>query len=88
MLLAVSCDLPAGRKVCGFFRHAAKLDCSRCCTTNNSDFNKKKWKMRENKKHKADVNSLGKSKNIVWIVLRLLFFLLSQACVTVERYGS
>ena len=64
MLLAVSCDLPAGRKVCGFLSHAAKLGCSRCYMTNNSDFNKKKWKIRENKKHRADVNSFGKSKNI------------------------
>lgn len=29
-LLCVSCDLPAGRKVCGFLGHAAQCGCSRC----------------------------------------------------------
>ena len=29
-LIAVSCDLPAGRKVCGFLSHSANLGCSRC----------------------------------------------------------
>ena len=29
-LLCVACDLPAGRKLCGFLGHAAKLGCSRC----------------------------------------------------------
>ena len=29
-LLCVSCDLPAGRKVCGFLGHAAWYGCSRC----------------------------------------------------------
>ena len=31
-LVAVSCDLPAGRKVCGFLSHSASLGCSRCYT--------------------------------------------------------
>lgn len=29
-LLCVSCDLPAGRKVCGFLGHGARYGCSRC----------------------------------------------------------
>lgn len=29
-LLCVACDLPAGRKVCGFLGHTAKYGCSRC----------------------------------------------------------
>lgn len=29
-LLCVACDLPAGRKVCGFLGHSARLGCSRC----------------------------------------------------------
>ena len=29
-LLCVSCDLPAGRKVCGFLGHTARYGCSRC----------------------------------------------------------
>ena len=27
-LLTVACDLPAGRKVCGFLSHSANLGCS------------------------------------------------------------
>lgn len=30
ILLCVSCDLPATRKVCGFLSHTAKLGCSKC----------------------------------------------------------
>lgn len=29
-LLCVACDLPAGRKVCGFLSHSAALGCSKC----------------------------------------------------------
>lgn len=29
-LMCVACDLPAGRKICGFLGHSAKLGCSRC----------------------------------------------------------
>ena len=29
-LMCVSCDLPAGRKLCGFLGHSARLGCSRC----------------------------------------------------------
>ena len=29
-LLCVGCDLPAGRKVCGFLSHAAGKGCSKC----------------------------------------------------------
>ena len=29
-MLCVACDLPAGRKVCGFLGHSAHLGCSRC----------------------------------------------------------
>lgn len=29
-LLCVACDVPAGRKVCGFLSHNAQLGCSRC----------------------------------------------------------
>ena len=30
VLLCVSCDLPAARKVCGFLSHSAALGCSKC----------------------------------------------------------
>lgn len=29
-LLCVACDLPAGRKLCGFLGHSAKFGCSKC----------------------------------------------------------
>ena len=29
-LLCVACDLPAGRKVCGFLSHSARYGCSKC----------------------------------------------------------
>ena len=38
-LLCVACDLPAGRKVCGFLSYTANLDCSRCyCSFGTSRF--------------------------------------------------
>ena len=53
-LLAVSCDLPAGWKVCGFLSHSANLGCSRCyCpfsegfgSWNYSDFDRASWQLR------------------------------------------
>lgn len=29
-ILCVACDLPAGRKTCGFLGHTANLGCSKC----------------------------------------------------------
>lgn len=29
-LICVACDLPAGRKACGFLSHNAKLGCTKC----------------------------------------------------------
>ena len=29
-LICVACDLPAGRKICGFLSYSARLGCSRC----------------------------------------------------------
>ena len=29
-LIGVSCDMPAGRKVCGFLGHSATLGCNKC----------------------------------------------------------
>ena len=53
-LLAVSCDLPAGRKVCGFLSHSANLGCSCCyCSSsqgfgcqNYSKFDRTSWELR------------------------------------------
>ena len=29
-VLCLTCDIPAGRKVCGFLGHSATLGCSKC----------------------------------------------------------
>ena len=51
-LLCVACDLPAGRKICGFMGHSARLGCSRCFkkfpgsigTMDYSGFDRHNWK--------------------------------------------
>ena len=63
VLICVTCDLPATRKVCGFLGHSAKLGCSRCLldfgagTTKNvgKGFNKKCWISRTQHQHRHDV---------------------------------
>lgn len=65
-LLCVACDLPAGRKVCGFLGHSAHLGCSRCFkrfsgtvgTMNFSGFDREKWIYRSGLKHVEDARSL------------------------------
>ena len=50
-VLCVSCDIPAGRKLCGFLSHSACLGCSRCykpfpVSVGNMDysgFNRETW---------------------------------------------
>lgn len=50
-LMCAACDLPAGRKVCGFRGHSAKLGCSRCLKhfsgsvgcMNYSGFDRSEW---------------------------------------------
>ena len=58
-LLCVACDLPAGRKVCGFLGHAAHYGCSRCKKKftgsvgkmDYSGFDREKWPRRCGKLH-------------------------------------
>ncbi len=65
-LLCVGCDLPAGRKVCGFLSYVANLGCSRCYgqfgtgvfgVRDYSGFDRAKWTLRSNNKHRADVKA-------------------------------
>lgn len=59
-LLCVSCDLPAGRKVCGFLGHGAHLGCSRCFkkfsggvgSMDFSGFDRENWILRSGPQHK------------------------------------
>ena len=66
-LLCVACDLPAGRKVCGFLSHAANLGCSKCyCTFSTGVFGKNcyagfdrtMWVLRSNERHRRDVAAI------------------------------
>lgn len=69
-LLGVSCDIPAGRKVCGFLGHSANLGCTRCLQNfsstsshrDYSNFNRDSWPERTNQQHRSDVDSLKQFK--------------------------
>ena len=65
-LVCVACDLPAGRKVCGFLGHNAHLGCSRCYkkfsgSVGNMDFSgfdRENWVDRSGSKHSIDACSI------------------------------
>ena len=66
-LIGVSCDIPAGRKVCGFLSHSAKLGCTRCyCETVRETneiyfkFKQDQWVTRTGTRHRTDVAKLAK----------------------------
>lgn len=67
-LLCVACDLPAGRKVCGFLCHSATLGCSRCLKEfpgpvgckDYSGFNRSLWQPRTEKGHRDAVDNIKK----------------------------
>ncbi len=68
-LLCVACDLPAGRKTCGFLSYVANLGCSRCYANfgtgkfgvqNYSGFNRTSWRPRSIAKHREDVKTILK----------------------------
>ena len=69
-LLCVACDIPAGRKVCGFLGHNAHLGCSRCYkrfsgtvrAMNYSGFDRTNWPLRSGTKHADDACSLLSKK--------------------------
>ena len=62
-LVCVGCDLPAGRKLCGFLSHSANLGCSRCYAEfsrgfgcqDYSGFDRTKWEFRTNRKNVATI---------------------------------
>ena len=66
VLICVTCDLPATRKVCGFLGHSAKLGCSRCLLdfgggqskNAGKGFNKTLWPPRTQHQHRQDVAEL------------------------------
>ena len=66
-VLCCSCDLPAGRKLCGFLGHSAHLGCSKCKTffpsshhgLDHSGFQRDNWTVRTNESHRRDVAKLS-----------------------------
>ena len=68
--LCCSCDLPAGRKLCGFLGHSAHLGCSKCkkyfpssdTGLDYSGFERESWHMRTNDSHRRDVAKLSSCK--------------------------
>lgn len=70
-LLCCACDVPAGRKVCGFLGHLASRGCSKCLkcfprtvgTMNYSGFNRATWPLRTAEGHRASVGLLRKCKS-------------------------
>ena len=69
-LLCVACDLPAGRKVCGFLGHNATLGCTRCLKEfsgtvgcmNYSGFDRSKWVKRDLVKHQGNIREINSCK--------------------------
>ena len=69
-LLCCACDLPAGRKVCGFLSHSASLGCSKCLksfkgTVGNMDysgFERHSWPIRTNTTHRQSVELVQQSR--------------------------
>ena len=67
-LLCVTCDIPAGRKVCGFLSHAATLGCSKCLKKfpgaasqkDYSGFDTSLWPKRTNQSHRENILEIKK----------------------------
>ena len=65
-LLCVSCDLPAGRKVCGFVSYNARYGCSKCLKSfsggvgsmNFSGFDRSTWRPRTREAHVAAISKI------------------------------
>lgn len=69
-LLCVACDLPAGRKACGFLSYNARLGCSRCLKEftggvgdqDFSGFERTNWSARTDTQHREDVKKIRTCK--------------------------
>ena len=70
-LIGVPCDMPAGRKACGFLGHAATLGCTKCTKkfpgpVGNkiySGFDRNNWTLRNNSDHRRSINLIKQAKN-------------------------
>ena len=71
-ILCVACDIPAGRKLCGFLGHSASLGCSKCYKVfpgsvgkkDYSGFNRDSWPARTKEKHSMHVNEIVKCSTV------------------------
>ena len=69
-LLCVACDLPAGRKACGFLSYTARLGCSRCLKEfpgsvgnhNYAGFDRSQWPKRTDLEHRSNVAKIRQCK--------------------------
>ena len=70
-VICCSCDLPAGRKLCGFLGHSAHLGCSKCMKyfpsaegkLDYSGFQRETWAPRDNDSHRKNVAKLAQYKS-------------------------
>ena len=68
-LLCIACDIPAGRKVCGFLGHNAHYGCSRCLkyfsgsfgSMDFSGFDRSEWDVRSPVQHRKIASKLQKA---------------------------
>ena len=70
ILICVTCDIPAGRKVCGFLGHSAQLGCTKCLkpfpgsvgAMNYSGFNRSTWPPRTVESHRINIQRIQQFK--------------------------
>ena len=70
-IICCSCDLPAGRKLCGFMGHSAHLGCSKCTKRfpsaesglDYSGFQRENWIPRSDTSHRQNVRKLRQCKS-------------------------
>ena len=72
ILFGVACDLPAGRKCCGFLGHSANHACTRCLklfpgevgAKDFSGFDRNNWPLRTNLLHRQSVKTIQEAETI------------------------
>ena len=70
-VICASCDIPAGRKLCGFLGHTARYGCTKCKKgfsgsvgkMDYSGYDRRNWKYRTDESHRQDVSKLLNCKS-------------------------
>ena len=100
VLICVSCDLPATRKVCGFLSHNATRGCSKCTKKfrePNASFNSKPnysgfecedWpiRIRRISEHRRNINEILRTKHVLKQKVNMEFELLRIPYFDVVRF--